>query len=85
MVNGTIKSGTNEVHGTLFEFLQNDKLNANPWELNENNKPRQPYKQNQYGAAVGGPIARNRTFWFADYQGTIRSNALTSCSFPSET
>ena len=35
----TIKSGTNEVHGTLFEFLQNDKLNANPWELNKNNSP----------------------------------------------
>ena len=69
VVNVTIKSGTNEVHGTLFEFLQNDKLNANPWELNKNAKPRQPYKQNQYGAAVGGPIARNRTFWFADYQG----------------
>ena len=67
VVNVTIKSGTNEVHGTLFEFLQNTKLNANPWELNKNRRARQPYKQNQFGAAVGGPIARNRTFWFADY------------------
>ncbi len=79
VVNVTIKSGTNEVHGTLFEFLQNTKLNANTWELNRNKKARQPYKQNQYGAAVGGPIARNRTFWFADYQGTlIRDGSLSS-------
>ena len=79
VVNVTIKSGTNEIHGTLFEFLQNTKLNANPWELNKNRKPRQPYKQNQFGAAVGGPIARNRTFWFADYQGTlIRDGSLSS-------
>ena len=79
VVNVTIKSGTNEIHGTLFEFLQNEKLNANPWELNRNANPRQPYKQNQYGAAVGGPIARNRTFWFADYQGTlIRDGSLSS-------
>ncbi len=79
VVNVTIKSGTNEVHGTLFEFLQNTKLNANPWHLNKNGNPRQPYKQNQFGAAVGGPIARNRTFWFADYQGTfIRDGSLAS-------
>ncbi len=79
VVNVTIKSGTNDIHGTLFEFLQNTKLNANPWELNRNRKPRQPYKQNQFGAAVGGPIARNRTFWFADYQGTlIRDGSLAS-------
>ena len=79
VVNVTIKSGTNEIHGTLFEFLQNTKLNANPWELNKNGNPRQPYKQNQFGAAVGGPIARNRTFWFADYQGTlIRDGSLSS-------
>ncbi len=79
VVNVTIKSGTNEVHGTLFEFLQNTKLNANPWELNRRGLDRQPYKQNQFGAAVGGPIARNRTFWFADYQGTlIRDGSLAS-------
>lgn len=71
VVNVTIKSGTNEMHGTLFEFLQNDKANANTWENNRNDNDRQAFKQNQFGAAVGGPIARNRTFWFADYQGTI--------------
>ena len=79
VVNVTIKSGTNNIHGTLFEFLQNTKANANPWELTRNKKPRQPYKQNQFGAAVGGPLVRNRTFWFADYQGTlIRDGSLAS-------
>ena len=74
VVNVTIKSGANEVHGTLFEYLQNDKMNANRWENNRNGVKRGPFKQNQFGAAIGGPIIKNRTFWFADYQGTeIRS------------
>ena len=74
VVNVTIKSGTNQVHGTLFEFLQNDKLDANQWESNKAGRKRGPFKQNQYGAAVGAPIIKNRTFIFADYQGTkIRS------------
>jgi hypothetical protein len=74
VVNVTIKSGTNQIHGALFEYLQNDKMNANRWENNRNNVRRGPFKQNQFGAAVGGPMIKNRTFWFADYQGTeIRS------------
>lgn len=75
VVNVTIKSGTNEIHGRVFEFLQNDKLDANKWESNKAGQDRGPFKQNQYGVAVGGPIIKNRTFWFADYQGTkIRSS-----------
>ncbi len=70
VVNVTIKSGTNALHGAVFEFLQNDKLNANRWENNKNGSPRQPYHQNQFGAAVGGPIWKNHTFIFGDYQGT---------------
>ncbi|MFN0106134.1 MAG: carboxypeptidase regulatory-like domain-containing protein [Bryobacteraceae bacterium] len=74
VVNVTIKSGTNQVHGSLFEYLQNDKMNANRWENNRNGLKKGPFKQNQFGAAVGGPLIKNRTFWFADYQGTeIRS------------
>lgn len=70
VVNVTIKSGTNDIHGTLFEFLQNDKANARRWE----NRTKGPFKQNQFGAAIGGPIVKNKTFWFADYQGTrVRS------------
>jgi hypothetical protein len=58
----------------VFENLQNDKLNANRWENNRAGLARGAFKQNQFGVAVGGPIVRDRLFWFADYQGTrIRS------------
>src|SRR5205085_8020730 len=74
VVNVNLKSGTNEIHGVLFEILQNDKLNANRWEFNKAGSARGPFKQNQYGAAVGAPIIKNRLFIFGDYQGTrIRS------------
>jgi len=74
VVNVTIKSGTNDIHGTLFEFLQNDKLNANTWERNRAGATKPYLRQNQYGVAIGGPMIKNRTFWFADWQGTrIRS------------
>lgn len=53
VINVTIKSGTNELHGVLFENLQNDKLNANRWENNRAGARRGPFKQNQFGAAVG--------------------------------
>jgi hypothetical protein len=79
VVNVTIKSGTNEIHGAVFEFLQNDNVNANTWEANKNAKPKGAFIQNQFGAAVGGPIIRDRTFWFADYQGTrISDGSLSS-------
>ncbi len=75
VVNVNLKTGTNELHGVLFEILQNEKLNANRWENNKAGKPRGPFKQNQYGAALGGPIIKNRLFIFGDYQGTrIRSS-----------
>jgi hypothetical protein len=70
VVNVDLKSGTNDLHGTLFEVLQNADLNANRWENNKNGSPRGPFRQNQFGAAVGGPIIKNRTFIFGDYQGT---------------
>ena len=74
VVNVSIKSGTNQIHGTLFEFLQNDKFNANTWERNRAGAIRPFVRQNQYGAAIGGPAIKNRTFWFADWQGTrVRS------------
>jgi hypothetical protein len=71
VVNVNIKQGTNEVHGVIWDVLQNDKLNANRWEYNWNNRARGPFKQNQFGVALGGPLIRNRLFMFGDYQGTI--------------
>ena len=70
VMNATIKSGTNELHGTVFEFLRNDKLDANNFFTNAAGQARPAFRQNQFGAAVGGPIVHNRTFFFGDYQGT---------------
>jgi hypothetical protein len=70
VVNVTLKSGTNQIHGSVFEYLQNAAMNANRWENNRAGAQRGAYGQNQFGAAVGGPAIKNRTFWFADYQGT---------------
>ncbi len=62
----TSKSGTNQFHGTVFEFLRNTALNARSFFSPTNPK----YNQNQFGFSVGGPIWKNKTFFFADYQGT---------------
>jgi hypothetical protein len=65
-VQAQIKSGTNQFHGGLFEFLRNDKLAANTFFNNASDTPRTPYKQNQFGGFLGGPIIKNKTFFFVD-------------------
>ncbi len=70
VLNASIKSGTNEFHGTLWEFLRNDKLDAADFFQNANSQPKGSFKQNQFGAAAGGRIIKNKTFFFADYEGT---------------
>ena len=62
------KSGGNQFHGTLFEFLRNEDLNARNYFAQPGRKPE--FRRNQYGLTVGGPIRENRTFFFADWQGT---------------
>ncbi|HEY8409839.1 MAG TPA: TonB-dependent receptor, partial [Pyrinomonadaceae bacterium] len=69
VVNATIKSGTNNIHGSLYEFLRNDALDANNFFSNALGAPKPVRKRNQFGSAVGGPIVKHRTFWFADYEG----------------
>jgi len=69
VVDVTLKSGTNSLNGALYEFLQNEDLNASRWEANKAGYPKGQWRQNQFGAALGGPIIKNRTFWFADYSG----------------
>ena len=59
------RSGTNQVHGTLWEFLRNDALDANNYFA----QTKEPLKQNQFGATVGGPIKRDKTFFFGFYEG----------------
>ena len=70
VINVNLKSGSNQLHGSLFEILQNKDLNANSWTNNQAGKPRGPYIQNQFGATAGGPIVKNKLFVFGDYQGT---------------
>jgi hypothetical protein len=70
VINVNLKSGSNDLHGSLFEILQNRALNANSWTNNQAGKPRGPFIQNQFGATAGGPIVKNRLFIFGDYQGT---------------
>jgi hypothetical protein len=65
----TLKSGTNQLHGVLYEFLQNEDLNTNTWDANKARSSKGSWKQNQFGASVGGPIIKNRTFFFANYEG----------------
>jgi Carboxypeptidase regulatory-like domain/TonB dependent receptor len=63
-INIVSKSGSNEFHGSVFEFLRNDKLDArNPFDTSK-----QPFRLNQFGGNIGGPIVRNRTFFFANFE-----------------
>ncbi len=69
IVSTTIKSGTNSFHGNLWEFFRNDKLNANSWENNFQKQPRPPLRWNMFGGTIGGPVVKNKLFFFFDYQG----------------
>jgi hypothetical protein len=68
----SIKSGTNEFHGNAFEFLRNEKLDANGFFANRNRTQRQALRQNIFGGTFGGPIQRNKMFFFMDYEQTER-------------
>jgi hypothetical protein len=74
VMNVNIKSGTNDYHATLFEFVRNSALDARNF-FAGSGKP--PFRLNQFGGAGGGPILRNRTFFFADYQGTRQRTGQT--------
>src|SRR5262245_60414290 len=82
VVNLVTKSGTNKLHGTLYEFFRNNSLDANSWANNRANRPRQPLRYNQYGGSIGGPIrfpkkifgplgydGSDRSFFFYNYEG----------------
>ena len=63
------KSGTNELHGSAFEYLRNSAMDANTFFSNLAGKPKAPFRRNEFGGTVGGPIRKDKTFIFADYQG----------------
>src|ERR1700737_2780420 len=78
VLNATIKSGTNQFHGNVWEFIRNDKLDAANFFENAGGIPKGKYRQNQFGGTFGGPIRRDKTFFFMDYEGTRVRQAVPS-------
>jgi hypothetical protein len=72
VLNATIKSGTNQIHGAVWEFFRNDKLDAADWFEDFGHEPKGELRQNQFGATFGGPIIKNKIFFFGDYEGLRR-------------
>jgi hypothetical protein len=63
------RSGTNQIHGSAFDYLRNDQLDANDWFLNRSGKPKAAARQNDFGGVLGGPVRKNKTFFFFSYEG----------------
>jgi len=83
VINLVTKSGTNTFHGTLFEFLRNDKLDANTFFSNRSGLPKPALRHNQYGANLGGPIWRDKLFFFFNYEGVkVRQERVISGNVP---
>ncbi|MFB3922972.1 MAG: TonB-dependent receptor domain-containing protein [Terriglobia bacterium] len=83
-VNMVLRSGTNQIHGSAWNFLRNDKLDANDWFSNRSGGKIAPLRRNQFGFTVGGPIRRDKTFFFGDFEGTREhSLAVHSAGVPS--
>ena len=72
VLNATIKSGTNSFHGAGWEYFRNDKLDAADWFENFHNVPKGELRQNQFGVSGGGPVIKNKVFFFGDYEGLRR-------------
>ena len=77
VVNAITRSGTNSFHGSAYEFIRNSRLDAKNY-FDPGNLPIPPFKRNQFGGALGGPIVKNHTFFFADYEGIRQSTGITS-------
>jgi len=73
VINAALKSGTNNFHGSFYEYIRNEKLEARNFFANQ----KTPLKRNQFGATLGGPIKRNHTFFFADYEGSRTRQGTT--------
>ena len=72
VLNATIKSGTNRIHGAVWEFFRNDKLDAADWFEDNGGVKKGKLRQNQFGASIGGPLLKDKLFYFGDYEGLRR-------------
>jgi outer membrane receptor protein involved in Fe transport len=77
VVNASIKSGTNKFHGDVWDYLRNSALDANTYFNDAAGIPLGHFSQNQFGGTVGGPVLKNRLFFFGDFQGLISDEAQT--------
>ncbi len=77
VVNMITRSGTNDFHGSAYDFIRNQLTDANNWFNNLNGIPLPPVHRNNFGGTFGGPIFKNKTFFFFDYDGTRQSSAGT--------
>jgi Carboxypeptidase regulatory-like domain/TonB dependent receptor len=75
IVNAITRSGTNSFHGSVYEFWRNQILDANDWFSDQAGSPIAALRRNQFGGAIGGPILKNKTFFFFDYEGLRERNA----------
>jgi len=82
-VNVVTKSGSNSLHGTAFEFFRNTDLNANDFFRNRSGGSKQVLNQNQFGGVLGGPIKKDKLFYFASYQQTWQKNGIASQGYQS--
>ena len=78
VVNAITRSGTNQIHGSAYEFLRNSRLDAMNY-FDVGKIP--PFKRNQFGGTIGGPIVKDHTFFFADYEGIRQSKGISALTF----
>jgi hypothetical protein len=81
VVNAITRSGTNQFHGSGYEFIRNSALDAANFFENAGGIPKASFKRNQFGGTIGGPIIKNRTFFFADYEGIRQSKGIANVNF----
>jgi len=79
LINVVTRSGTNQFHGSVYEFFRNSVMDANDWFNNKNGNPIPALKRNDFGGSVGGPIRKDKTFFFFDYEG-IRERDATNAT-----
>src|ERR1700689_4099566 len=84
VLNATVKSGTNGIHGAVWEFFRNDVLEAADWFEDNDGVKKGELRWNQFGASIGGPIIKNKVFYFGDYQGfrRVQGNTQSGIAVP---